>query len=55
MFTVHCARHGTHVLLTWENIVAVVNGRDGIELEWECDCGQPGRLVPPRRSVSTPA
>ena len=49
MFNVFCERHGTEVLLTWENIVSVVNGTEGVELEWECYCGQHGRLVSAHR------
>lgn len=45
MFTVFCVRHATDVLLTMDNIVSVVNGVDGVELEWECYCGQHGRTA----------
>jgi hypothetical protein len=44
MFTVHCDRHGVDVLLSWDNIVAVSNGPDGVILDWECSCGQTGRM-----------
>jgi hypothetical protein len=45
MFMVHCERHDTDVMLGWDNIVSVVNGADGIELEWACYCGHHGRLT----------
>ena len=44
MVTVYCDRHGADVLLSWDNIVAVSNDVDGIVLDWECSCGQIGRI-----------
>ena len=37
------------VLLGYDNIVSVANGPDGVEMEWECYCGQHGRLVSAHR------
>jgi hypothetical protein len=51
MFKVYCDRHGTEVLLGTENIVSVANGPDGVEMEWECYCGQHGRLGSVHRHI----
>jgi hypothetical protein len=42
MFTVHCPRHGTAVLLGPDRIVRILNTDDGIELHWHCWCGECG-------------
>ncbi len=55
MFKVFCERNGTEVLLTWENIVSVVNGTEGVELEWECYCGQHGHLASARHQTHAAA
>ena len=52
MFKVFCERHTTEVLLAWDNIVSVANGPDGVEMEWECYCGQHGRLVSAHRHAA---
>ena len=49
MFKVFCERHAAEVLLTHDNIVSVVNGPTGVEMAWECYCGQHGRLVSAQR------
>ena len=45
MFKVFCPRHGSEVLLGYDNIVSISNGPDGVEMAWECYCGQHGHLV----------
>jgi hypothetical protein len=45
MFRVHCERHGADVLLSWDNIVAVSNSAEAVVLDWECSCGQTGRMT----------
>jgi hypothetical protein len=42
MFTVYCSGHGNQVLLFSEHIEALVNGPDGVELQWRCTCGTTG-------------
>jgi len=42
MFSVHCPRHGTSVLLGPDQIVRIVNTALGIELHWRCWCGEVG-------------
>ena len=49
MFKVFCERHATEVLLGYDNIVSVANGPDGVEMEWECYCGQHGHFVTAHR------
>ena len=55
MFEVFCPRHATEVLLAYDNIVSVVNGPTGVEMEWECYCGQHGRLVSAHRHAHVAA
>ena len=55
MFTVFCDRHGTEVLLSWDNIVSVANGPDGVEMQWECYCGQHGQFTSARRHAPVAA
>jgi hypothetical protein len=42
MFLVYCSRHQAKVLLSVDNITAVVNHPDGIHLHWRCSCGEEG-------------
>ncbi|HVM66717.1 MAG TPA: hypothetical protein VMU14_17745 [Acidimicrobiales bacterium] len=42
MFTVHCPRHGTTVLLTADQIVRLVPTPSGVDLHWACWCGADG-------------
>ena len=42
MFSVDCPRHDARVLLGPEAILAVIPGPDGLELHWQCTCGQTG-------------
>ena len=48
MFAVYCNGHGQRVLLSSDDIEAIVNGSDGIVVHWRCDqghrgCWRPGR------------
>jgi hypothetical protein len=42
MFLVYCPRHQAKVLLSIDNITAVINHPDGIHLHWRCSCGEEG-------------
>ena len=44
MFTVHCPRHGTRVLLDEDRIVGVDHaaGGAGLTVRWVCWCGHQG-------------
>jgi len=42
MFTVHCPQHGALVLLGPDQITGLVSTPCGIELHWECWCGERG-------------
>jgi hypothetical protein len=42
MFSVHCAGHGTRVLLSERAITSLTNTDHGIELHWRCLCGTEG-------------
>jgi hypothetical protein len=42
MFSVHCAGHGSRVILTNRQITRLVNSSVGIELHWRCVCGTEG-------------
>jgi hypothetical protein len=42
MFSVHCPRHGTTVLLTVDQIVGLEPAPDGFDLHWACWCGEEG-------------
>ena len=47
MFFVECASHESgFVLLNIDRIVATRNTRDGVELDWECWCGNRGTWRP---------
>jgi hypothetical protein len=42
MFTVHCPRHGSEVLLSESRIVGLDPSGDGMTVRWECWCGHRG-------------
>ena len=42
MFDVFCRRHASRVLLSTDNIEALLNRPDGLELHWHCWCGERG-------------
>jgi hypothetical protein len=42
MFSVHCAGHGSRVILSNRQITGLVNTDRGIELHWRCACGTEG-------------
>jgi len=42
MFDVFCRRHRSRVLLSTDNIEALLNRPEGIELHWHCWCGERG-------------
>lgn len=42
MFTVHCAGHGSRVILSNRRITNLLNTPAGIELHWACTCGTRG-------------
>jgi hypothetical protein len=42
MFSVYCPKHGARVLLSVDNILALINDPDGVRLRWRCSCGQTG-------------
>ena len=42
MFSVHCPRHGTEVLLSEGRIVGIDQARDGMTVRWVCWCGHAG-------------
>jgi hypothetical protein len=42
MFSVHCPRHGSDVLLTERRIVGLEPSSDGITVRWVCWCGHQG-------------
>ena len=44
MFSVHCARHGSEVLLGARNVFGFTDTDDGPVIAWRCDCGQVGLL-----------
>lgn len=52
MFTVHCPRHRTEVLLFVRDIVTLRNTDQGIELHWRCRCGETGWFLTGRRPAS---
>jgi hypothetical protein len=49
MFTDHCPRHGSRVLLGPRNITSIRNDIDGIHVAWRCPCGGRGTLHTGRR------
>ena len=42
MFTVHCPRHGSEVLLSERRIVGIDASSDGMTVRWVCWCGHQG-------------
>jgi hypothetical protein len=55
MFTVHCPRHQSQVLLGPRAIEALVETTDGIALHWRCRCGARGTELTGRQSPATPS
>ena len=49
MFSVHCPRHGTEVLLGERRIDSIRNSAAGIEVRWVCYCGHEGSFLTGRR------
>ena len=45
MFSIHCPRHGSDVLLFPSAIRGLRNTLHGIELDWQCTCGETGTLL----------
>lgn len=45
MFAVHCAGHGSRVILSNRHITNLRNTDHGIELSWRCPCGTEGMEV----------
>jgi hypothetical protein len=54
MFSVHCPRHGSRVLLSERRIRDLHNTPDGIVVELECHDGARIRLVTGRRAAPAP-
>jgi hypothetical protein len=42
MFTVHCPRHGSEVLLSQSRIIGIDNSGDRPQVNWVCWCGHVG-------------
>lgn len=42
MFSVHCPRHGTEVLLSDSHITSINRSGDGLTVRWVCWCGYHG-------------
>ena len=42
MFTVHCARHESRVLIFSSGVERIRNTDQGIEVDYRCTCGQRG-------------
>lgn len=42
MFSVHCPRHGSEVLLTERHIVGIDRSGDHLNVRWVCWCGHRG-------------
>ena len=57
MFSVHCPRHGTRVLLSERRIEGIDPVDDGLVVRWRCRCGQDGQFHTgrPRRRTDIPA
>jgi hypothetical protein len=55
MFSVHCPRHGSEVLLSESRIRAIDMTGDGLTVRWECWCGHVGahRAGRARRAIET--
>jgi hypothetical protein len=51
MFLIYCPRHRARVLLSVDNITAVINHPDGIHLHWRCSCGEEGTQRTSRMEV----
>jgi hypothetical protein len=49
MFSVHCPRHRSEVLLPEHSIESLRNTSVGIEIRWVCSCGHRGTLLTGRR------
>jgi hypothetical protein len=49
MFSVHCPRHGSEVLLPERRIESLHNTVAGIEVRWVCYCGHHGSFMTGRR------
>jgi hypothetical protein len=45
MFSVHCPRHRTEVLLPERHIRSIRNTHAGIEVDWVCFCGERGSFL----------
>jgi hypothetical protein len=45
MFSVHCPRHRTEVLLPERHIRSLRNTDAGIEVDWVCFCGEHGSFI----------
>lgn len=55
MFSVHCPRHNSEVLLTESRIRSIHTSDDGVVVRWSCWCGQPGATHTGRRRSSAGA
>ena len=44
MFSVHCPRHGSRVLLSERRIEGIDAVDDGLVVRWQCRCGERGRF-----------
>jgi hypothetical protein len=55
MFTVHCAGHGSQVILGNRAITQLVNTDHGIEVHWRCHCGTEGIELMGRLAEPQPA
>jgi hypothetical protein len=42
MFVIYCPHHRARVLLSPDNIEAIVNTCTAMELHWRCSCGETG-------------
>jgi len=55
MFSVHCPRHGSEVLLNERHILGIDSSDDNLTVRWECWCGHRGahKTGRPRRAATT--
>ncbi|MFP3900069.1 MAG: hypothetical protein ACLFXM_04390 [Acidimicrobiia bacterium] len=53
MFTAHCPRHGSDVLLSETRILAIDNSGDRMRVRWVCWCGHVGSHHTGRRRPLT--
>lgn len=53
MFTVHCPRHGSEVLLPERHITGLEQAGDHMTVRWVCWCGHHGSHQAGRRRQST--